>query len=123
MVITVITVISITYDSYLFPKNGIAAFRTESIIPKRLFFANNFQISILSSDFSYWRDIHIIKSSNNVTQIEMLSILCLTPLYLRDALTDWDETLRVYRVHPNLVQRHIFNFRSGSQTGNGLPRP
>ena len=53
----------------------------------------------------------------------MLSILGVTPLYLRDALTDWDETLRVYRVHPNLVQRHIFNFRNGSQTGNGPPHP
>ena len=53
----------------------------------------------------------------------MRSHLGLTPLYLRDALTDWDETLRVYRVHPKLVQRHIFNFRSGSQTGNGLPHP
>ena len=49
--------------------------------------------------------------------------LGVTTLYLRDAWADWNETLRVYRVHLKLVQRHIFNFRSGSQTGNGLPHP
>ena len=53
----------------------------------------------------------------------MSFILCVTPLYLRDALTDWDETLRVYRVYPKLLQRHIFNFRNGSQTGNGPSPP
>ena len=48
----------------------MAAFNTESIIPKRLFFAKSFHISIRSSDFSYCREMHIINNSNNVTQIE-----------------------------------------------------
>ena len=48
----------------------MAAFKTASIIPKRLFFAKSFHISIRSSDFSYCREMHIINNSNNVTQIE-----------------------------------------------------
>ena len=66
--------------------------------------------------------INLIKKFK-IEKNQMSFILCVTPLYLRDALTDWDETLRVYRVYPKLVQRHIFNFRNGSQTGNGLPYP
>ena len=33
--------------------------------------------------------------------------------------TDWDETLGVYRVDLEIMQRHIFDFRSEVQTGNG----
>ena len=43
-----------------------------------------------------------------------------TPLYLRDAWTDWDEILRVYKLQLKLVRRHIFNFRFGGQPEVGL---
>ena len=33
--------------------------------------------------------------------------------------TDWDETLGVYRVDLEIMQRHIFDFRSEVKTGNG----
>ena len=33
--------------------------------------------------------------------------------------TDWDETLGVYRVDPEIMQRHIFDFRSEVQAGSG----
>ena len=32
--------------------------------------------------------------------------------------TDWDETLGVYRVDLEIMQRHIFDFRSEVQTGS-----
>ena len=60
--------------THLLPKCGMAAFKTASIIPKRLFFAKSFHISIRSSDFSYCREMHIINSSNNVTQIEAINV-------------------------------------------------
>ena len=60
--------------THLLPKCGMAAFNTASIIPKRLFFAKSFHISIRSSDFSYCREMHIINNSNNVTQIEAYHI-------------------------------------------------
>ena len=31
----------------------------------------------------------------------------------------WDETLGVYRVDHEIMQRHIFDFRSEVKTGNG----
>ena len=34
--------------------------------------------------------------------------------------TDLDETLGVYRVDPDIMQRHIFDFRFLPQTGNRL---
>ena len=37
-------------------------------------------------------------------------------LFLKDARSDYDETWRVYTVHPQLWQRHIFNFWFGIQT-------
>ena len=43
--------------------------------------------------------------------------------YLQDLghqWTDLDETLGVYRVHPDIMQRHIFDFRFRPQTGSGL---
>ena len=43
--------------------------------------------------------------------------------YLQDLghpWTDWDETLGVYRVDPDIMQRHIFDFRFRPQTGNRL---
>ena len=36
--------------------------------------------------------------------------------------TDWDETLGVYRVDLEIMQRHIFDFRSEIKTGNGPSR-
>ena len=44
--------------------------------------------------------------------------LCLTDSLLEHLLTDFDETFWVYRVGPELVQRHIFNFRFRLQTGS-----
>ena len=38
---------------------------------------------------------------------------------LRHPWTDWDETLGVYRVDLEIMQRHIFDFRSEVKTGNG----
>ena len=32
--------------------------------------------------------------------------------------TDWDETLGVYRVDLEIMQHHIFDFRSAVQTGS-----
>ena len=46
--------------------------------------------------------------------------LCVTDSLLEHQLTDFDETFGVYRVGPELVQRHIFNFRFRLQTGNWL---
>ena len=42
----------------------------------------------------------------------MRSILCVTKQLLLDPSTDLDETLGMYRVDPEIMQRHIFNFRS-----------
>ena len=52
--------------------------------------------------------------------IEMEFFLCVTDSLLEHQLTDFDETFGVYRVGPELVQRHIFDFRFQSQTGNRL---
>ena len=37
------------------------------------------------------------------------------PLLLRDYKLDWDETLGLYRVEPELMQGQVFNFRSGTE--------
>ena len=44
--------------------------------------------------------------------------LCVTDSFLEHLLTDFDETFWVYRVGPELVQRHIFDFRFRLQTGS-----
>ena len=44
--------------------------------------------------------------------------LCVTDSLLEHQLTDFDETFGVYRVGPELVQRHIFDFRFRLQTGS-----
>ena len=46
--------------------------------------------------------------------------LCVTDSFLEHLLTDFDETFWVYRVGPELVQRHIFDFRFYPQTGSEL---
>ena len=46
--------------------------------------------------------------------------LRLIPLLLRDYKLDWDETLGVYTVHPQLLHRQIFDFGFRPQTGNRL---
>ena len=46
-------------------------------------------------------------------------ILCVRNSLLGHPWTDFDETLKVYRVDPELVQRHI-DFRLRPETGNGL---
>ena len=51
---------------------------------------------------------------------KMRSILCVTQQLLLDPLTDFDETWRVNTVHPWLLQRQLFDFRFGPQTGSGL---
>ena len=43
--------------------------------------------------------------------------LRLNPLLLRDCKMDLNETLGLYRVGPELMQGHRFNFRSEAQTG------
>ena len=48
----------------------------------------------------------------------MAFILCVPDSLLGHPWTDFDETFGVYRVGPELVQRHIFNFRFRLQTGN-----
>ena len=35
---------------------------------------------------------------------------------------DWDKTLGVYRVDPEIMQRHFLNFRSEIKTENGPSR-
>ena len=48
--------------------------------------------------------------------------LSLIPLLLRDCKMDLNETLGLYRVGPELMQGHRFNFRSEAQTGKiGIP--
>ena len=47
-------------------------------------------------------------------------ILCVPDSLLGHPWTDFDETLRVYRVDSELVQRHIFDFRFRHQTGSEL---
>jgi len=48
--------------------------------------------------------------------------LRLIPLLLRDCKMDLNETLGLYRVDPELIQDHRFNFRSEAQTGKiGIP--
>ena len=49
----------------------------------------------------------------------MAFILCVPDSLLGHLLTDFDETFGVYRVDPELVQRHIFDFRFRLQTGSG----
>ena len=44
--------------------------------------------------------------------------LCVTDSLLEHLLTDFDETFGVYRVGPELVQRHIFDFRFRLQIGS-----
>ena len=48
----------------------------------------------------------------------MAFILCVPDSFLRYLWTDFDETFGVYRVDPELVQRHIFDFRFRLQTGS-----
>ena len=43
--------------------------------------------------------------------------LRLIPRLLRDCKMDLNETLELYRVGPELLQGHRFNFRSEAQTG------
>ena len=49
----------------------------------------------------------------------MAFFLCVPDSLLEHLLTDFDETFGVYRVDPELVQRHIFDFRFRLQTGSG----
>ena len=46
-------------------------------------------------------------------------ILCVPDSLLGHLLTDFDEAVGVYRVDPELEQRHIFDFRFQLQTGIG----
>ena len=48
---------------------------------------------------------------------KMEFFLRLIPLLLRDCKMDLNETLGLYRVGPELMQGHRFNFRSEAQTG------
>ena len=50
----------------------------------------------------------------------MAFFLCVPDSLLEHLFTDFDETFGVYRVDPELVQRHIFDFRFHPQTGNEL---
>ena len=104
------------------PEEGTEEDETPSYKPSLAFIEQNY-VSCVTSDEKPLADSGYdnTKESSDSDSGKMSSILCVTPLYLRDALTDWDETLRVYRVYPKLLQRHIFNFRSGSQTGNAPP--
>ena len=48
----------------------------------------------------------------------MTFILCVPDSFVRHLWTDIDETFGVYTVDPELVQRHIFDFRFRLQTGS-----
>ena len=50
----------------------------------------------------------------------MTFILCVPDSLPGHLWTDFDETSGVYRVDPELVQRHIFDFRFYPQTGSEL---
>ena len=50
----------------------------------------------------------------------MAFILCVPDSLPGHPWTDFDETSGVYRVDPELVQRHIFDFRFQPQTGSEL---
>ena len=50
----------------------------------------------------------------------MAFILCVPDSLLGHLLTDFDEIFVVYRVDPELVQRHIFEFCFHPQTGSEL---
>ena len=50
----------------------------------------------------------------------MAFILCVPDSLLGHLLTDFNETFGVYRVDPELVQRHTFDFRFQPRTGSEL---
>ena len=63
------------------------------------------------------RQTGFVSLSNDINKKAF--ILCVPDSLLGHPWTDFDETLGVYRVEPELVQRHIFDFRSRLQTGSG----
>ena len=52
-----------------------------------------------------------------LNKVQKRFFLRLNPLLLRDCKMDLNETLGLYRVDPELMQGHRFNFRSEAQTG------
>ena len=54
------------------------------------------------------------------TGVKKAFILCVPDSLLGHLLTDFDKIFVVYRVDPELVQRHIFDFRFYPQTGSEL---
>ena len=75
----------------------------------------------LSIGWWYGWPIWIIKGKLNEYDGRLDGVLlCFPDSLLGHLLTDFDETFWVYRADPEMVQRHIFDFRFYPQTGSEL---